>query len=64
MTTMKRLDIVRVVLSFVLAVAGLVLIVVNIINDGSLTLTLGLLCVVLSQLLMLPDTIRKRTGKK
>lgn len=61
---MKRLDIVRVVLSFVLAVAGLVLIVVNIINDGSLTLTLGLLCVVLSQLLMLPDTIRKRTGKK
>ncbi|MBQ0070110.1 MAG: hypothetical protein KBT09_10250 [Bacteroidales bacterium] len=61
---MKKLDIIRVVISFVLAVAGLVLIVINIINNGSWTLTVGLLCVVVSQLFLLPDSIRKRNSKK
>ena len=61
---MKKLDIIRVVISFVLAVAGLVLIVINIINNGSWTLTAGLLCVIVSQLFLLPDSIRKRNSKK
>ena len=56
---MKKNNKVTMVASLVLAIVGLVMIIFNIIESGSWMLTVGLACIVLGQLLLLPNLLKR-----
>lgn len=56
---MKKNNKVTMVASLVLAIVGLVMIIFNIIESGSWMLTAGLACIVLGQLLLLPNLLKR-----
>lgn len=61
---MTKLDIFLQICGFVIAVVGLTLIVINIMSNGSPTLTAGMACVLVSQALLFWSQYRQHKQNK
>ncbi len=61
---MKKFDLFLNITGGLLALAGLVLIIINIMSDGSPVLSIAMCCVLLSQALVICAQHRKRNQEK